>query len=117
MVSLVVLLAAVVGAALFGLAGSIQETTIIGVTATRVDGGFVTVTYHGGEDVNELSSLSITVNGSDYGIRTLSLDGGTTPLNVGNSTLLRAPVPTQDHVVVAGTFTDGRQQVMLDTFV
>jgi FlaG/FlaF family flagellin (archaellin) len=115
--ALVVLLAAVIGAMVFGLAGSIQKTTISGVTATRNTDGFVMVTYHGGEEANQLHSLNITVNGSGYGIIIVSLNAGTTPLDVGNSTMLRAPAPGMDHVVVVGNFADGRQQLFLDTVV
>jgi FlaG/FlaF family flagellin (archaellin) len=117
LISISVLLAAIIGATVFGLAGNMQKTQIVGVVATRGSDGFISVTYHGGEEAQSLRSLQITVNGSDYGFRNLSLDGGTRALNVGNSTQMRGPLPRQDHVVVAGTFADGRQQVVLDTFV
>jgi hypothetical protein len=43
--------------------------------------------------------------------------GGTTPLGVGNITMVSAPASGKDHVVVVGSFADGTGQVVLDTFV
>lgn len=114
-VALVVILAAIVAVTVFGFSGILRPTTIVGVTAVRGDFGNVTVTYTGGASQNPLYWLSISVNGS--AMKTLGVFGGTTPLEIGNSTTVGAPVPGKDHIVVVGDFADGTRQIVLDTIV
>jgi|GEM_PF-584809 len=116
MVALVVILAAIIGAFVFGMVGSVQSPNLIGVSAVRSDAGNVTVTYiSGGDSRTQVYWMSISVNGTAS--TTLGINGGTTPLEVGNSTIVSAPVPGNDHIVVVGRFSDGTDQIVLDTLI
>ncbi len=108
MVALVVILAAVIGAFVFGLPGNVQKGRVVAATATG--GSNITVTYHGGKDASQVSNLSVTVDGADY---------GEIPTYVGFSG--SAPPPDSSlathHVIIVATFYDGVKQVILDTNV
>ena len=114
-IALVVTLAGIIGAMVFGLFGSMPQSTIVGVTAERNDALNVSVTYHGGEKQDMLNFLTIAVNSTDP--LTMGFTAGGDVLNVGNSTVVHAPVPGNDHIIVVGHFSDGSALVVLDTFV
>ena len=113
--ALVVTLGAVIAGMVFGVFNGLQPATIAAVTAVRSDGGNVTVTYHGATEQNPVYWLGISVNSTTT--KTLGVYGGSAPLEVGNSTTVRAPVAGNDHIVVSGSFADGTEIVVLDTFV
>lgn len=114
-IALVVALAGIIGAMVFGLVGNLQNTKIVGVTATRFNATNITVTYAGGQNSGQLYWVNISTNG----IRTGQFGnvGSKTPVTVGNSTLVAGNSPGKDHVVVVGAFSDGTEQVILDTTV
>jgi flagellin-like protein len=114
-IALVVTLAAIIGAMVFGLVGNLQQTHIVGVSAVRFNQTHITVTFNGGEKADQLNWLNITVNGA---IRpSLGTFGSTTSLGVGNSTTVTGNTSGNDHVIVVGNFADGTQQVVLDTIL
>jgi flagellin-like protein len=109
MVAITVILAAVIAAFVFGMAGGISSTKSVAATAQQVGIGTnaVTVTYQGGADAIDVMSLS-----AKFG----TLDA--VPLStVVGSTVSGAGTEGQDHVVVTATFSDGSSQVILDTYV
>lgn len=110
MVAITVILAAVIAAFVFGMAGNIQKTKIVAATAAQ-SGTAVIVTWHGGQDNARCSTYNVTVN--NVAIPQLN----NAPCTVGNSTSFPLGTPAQDHVVVSAKFDDGEQQVVLDTFV
>jgi FlaG/FlaF family flagellin (archaellin) len=114
-VSVTVILAMVVGATVYGLAGSMQPTRVVGVTAVRVNATFVSITYYGSDKPDQLYWLNVSVNGGSF--KTIGDFGGSTPLYVGNSTMVSATAPGNDHIVVTGAFSDGTRQVVLNTMV
>lgn len=125
MVAMTVILAAIVAAFVFGMAGSVQKTKIVAVTAQQPNGEQIIVTYHGGSNSDSLTSLNVTVTASDAsaaGEITYSpdADGVMTPV-VGNSLTATCENPGgfsgNDHVVVVGAFEDGTSQILLDTFI
>jgi hypothetical protein len=59
--------------------------------------------------------LNISVNGTPAG--RMGTLGGTSPVQVGNVTLIGGSFPGNDHVVVVAAFADGTEQVVLDTTV
>jgi len=131
MVAITVILAAVIAAFVFGMAGNIETTKFVAATATQEGNNTIFITYQGGPDAADVSYLRITApNGS--GFNTTSADGQLTPStqtgsqgkapSVGASMkLTRRPTNNEwngsDHVVVTAYFKDGSAQVILDTYV
>jgi len=102
-VAIIVVLSAVVAAFVFGMAGNVQHTKIVAITASRPSPTQILVTNMGGPDVASLKSLNI--NGEVSG-------------NLGIEIGSKTTIPTtagKKNVIVVGTFTDGVQQILLDT--
>jgi len=106
MVAVTVILAAVIAAFVFGMAGNLQKGKVVAFSAAR-SGTTVTITNMGGQDVGTLDSLSSTVDGA-----VTSVTGGKT---VGSEGEITVPTDAVHHIVVIGTFTDGAKQILLDT--
>jgi len=106
MVAITVILAAVIAAFVFGMAGNVSKTRVVAATAAQ-QGNSIIVTYNGGQDAAQVSSMAAYINTSVSVVlpnivgSSVKGDGGT----------------GQDHVTVTATFTDGSQQVILDTYV
>jgi flagellin-like protein len=129
MVAITVILAAVIAAFVFGMAGNIQKTKVVAATMIRPNASGVMVTYEGGQDAGTLVGLNFTVNGQ-YGIMSalpsgttgslttgsLGLATGKTSMPVGVSVYL-SNAPTTSNIVVTGTFADGTTQVILQNTI
>jgi len=113
MVVVTVIFAMLVGATVLSLVGSMQQTRVVGVVAVRLNATFVTITYYGCDTPDQVYQLNISVNG----MGPTALGSGTTPLEVGTSTMVSATAPGNDHMVVTGAFSDGTRQVVLNTMV
>ena len=135
MVAITVILAAVIAAFVFGMSGNITKTKIVALSVSQ-SAANISVTYQGGQDDATVSYIILSVNsGANYmssndegGSPTLPAGdpGLTTPVaaagaekpNVGASyTLTGVGTAAPDKVVVVGHFTDGTEQVLLDTTV
>jgi flagellin-like protein len=109
MVAITVILAAVIAAFVFGMAGGISNTKNVAATAAQQGANTIIVTYQGGQDAADLSLVSVNFRDGTIidmvgtAVGTTVIDGGATP--------------GQDHVVATATFTDGSKQVILDTYV
>ncbi|OPY45446.1 MAG: hypothetical protein A4E42_00812 [Methanoregulaceae archaeon PtaU1.Bin222] len=110
MVAITVILAAVIAAFVFGMAGTTQTTKNVGITATANATAF-TITTQGGTDFNTLTKLEwVPPNGTGYNLtdfkkqvgQTIILQGANEPVGIGNK------------LTVRGTFQDGSQQVLFD---
>ena len=113
MVAITVILAAVIAAFVFGMAGSLTKTKTVAATAKQ-SGNAIIVTWQGGQDNSYVSFYNVTL------LDTLVQPGTATgfPPVVGNSTkFLGRGTAGNDHVVVVAFFTDGSSQVILDTYV
>ena len=112
MVAITVILAAVIAAFVFGMAGNISKTKVVEVTAQRTSATAVTAVYEGGQDANSLGNVTWTVNGA-----IAATDGhmgppsASSPLAVGCSTKI-SPVPAGALVIGMGNFLDGSTQVI-----
>jgi len=133
MVAITVILAAVIAAFVFGMAGNIQKTKVVAATEYRNSSAYVVVTYQGGQDAGTLGSISFTVDGNNATLNNgaalpagpiiIGTVGGTNAifpvgnsvLPVGASVLVGASSPGKNHVVGIGSFTDGTTQVIVDT--
>jgi len=115
MVAITVILAAVIAAFVFGMAGNVQTTKTVAATATQ-QGNNITVTYQGGADHQSVENLTVIVTASDTGESFNETSDGKP--QVGRSwTFVGNGTPGRDHVVVVAEFTDGTSQVVLDTFI
>ena len=111
MVAITVILAAVIAAFVFGMAGGISSTKSVAATAQQ-EGATIYVTYQGGQD--SLDVTKITAYVPDCATSTAELSapvvGQAMPFNVGLG-------GDRNHVVVTATFADASSQVILDTYV
>jgi flagellin-like protein len=112
MVAITVILAAVIAAFVFGMAGNITKTKVVAATTQRVNSTAVTVTYMGGQDASGLETIAFTVN--ETAIPSTFGSTGTT-LPIGKGTSVSANAPGQNHIVGVGTWADGTKQVIIDT--
>jgi flagellin-like protein len=129
MVAITVILAAVIAAFVFGMAGNIQKTKVVAATESRTNSSYVTVTYQGGQDAGTMGGIAFTVDGANVTITTggaaavgtspatneLIAAGGGTILPVGANAVIPASNPGKNHLVGVGLFTDGTTQVIVDT--
>lgn len=120
MVAITVILAAVIAAFVFGMAGNVSKSRNVAITAQKASDPTthlptIIITNNGGPDAATVSSFVVSI-GAAAGNQ--GMNG--TFVNVGNSqTFLAANGvdANKDHVIVTATFVDGTQQVMLDTNV
>ena len=111
-ICIILIFAAIVAAFAFGMAGSIQHTKVVAVTAQNI-GNNIVITYQGGQDAASLKSISISINGINAGEMSIPSGSYQNSLAVGTSGTF--PVTgTNNHVVAIGHFTDGTTQVIFD---
>ena len=127
MVAITVILAAVIAAFVFGMAGNIQKTKVVAATQSRVNSSYVSITYQGGQDAGSLNALTFTVDGANSTPKVsgtlVTVDGNgvvipagsATSIPVGSSIYIPASSPGKNHIIGIGTFSDGSNQVILDT--
>jgi flagellin-like protein len=118
MVAIVVILAAVIAAFVFGMAGNVQTTKTVGVTVAQTNNSSMMQTFQGGKDAALVMDLTSKVTPSDGSGEIVEM--WDTPLLVGDTHITNGPNPGsfsgRDHVVVVANFTDGSTQVVLDTY-
>ncbi len=108
MVAITVILAAVIGAFVFGMGSGVSKTYTVSVTATQINSTSVEFTVQGGADIAQVDYFNATI-----GTGTASYDGNT----VGHTWSCAGASSGSDHVIVTATFMDGSTQVILDTNV
>ena len=106
MVAITVILAAVIAAFVFGMAGNVGKTKVVALTTQRPSTTSIVVTNMGGPDAGSVSTLAVTGD----------LTGGTLGKSTG-STKTFTCLAGKNHVIVTATFSDASQQVLLDTYV
>ena len=82
MVAITVILAAVIAAFVFGMAGNVSKTRSIAVTATK-QGTNISVTNNGGPDIQDLQAFNVSMIPGNGSTTTLYPTGLTT--NVGST--------------------------------
>ena len=137
MVAVAVILAAIIASYVFGSASNVQKTKVVASTAQLENTGSISIVYQGGQDDSSLSYITISAPNASATFYTSSADGtlklcpssGCNTVtdqkrpNIGAVMKLIPISPTSDwptgqkHVVVTGTFNDGVNQIILDTFV
>ena len=101
---------AVLSLILLGAAGSTHtHTNVVALTVQQPDASHIIVTYHGGPDADRLTALEVSINDQPS-------DLWESPI-VEDKKEYTAGTTGKDHVVATGTFRDGTNQVILDTYV
>ena len=117
MVAITVILAAVIAAFVFGMAGNVQKTKIVAVTLTRTDGTHVTAVFQGGQDAASTYNVNFSVAGAPVVLYTsggsFNAAGSTSPVAVGCRTSIVTTTSPQQ-ITAIGVFSDGSQQILLD---
>jgi archaeal type IV pilus assembly protein PilA len=124
MVAITVILAAVIAAFVFGMAGNITKTKVVAVTAQKVDATHITVMNQGGQDQSSLTAINATTPGfpatvcatSGTTLGAAPICGNSAP-TVGSTITLTGTYSTRTEVTAVGSFNDGTTQVLLDTYV
>ncbi|OPX71677.1 MAG: hypothetical protein A4E36_00010 [Methanoregulaceae archaeon PtaB.Bin009] len=118
MVAITVILAAVIAAFVFGLAGSTGTSKNVGLTVSIDASKFVVVTIQGGSDLASLTNLTYSnTSGTTYiefVPRNNPTGSLTYPLNVGQVVNSTDPIASGDRVIIKGEFSDGSSQVLVD---
>ncbi len=118
MVAITVILAAVIAAFVFGLAGSTGTAKNVGMTIAQNSSGVAYVTIQGGTDLPSMNDLAYTLNGSGGTPTNMVQASGaalTYPLTVGQTVFTAVDEDvTGSRVTIIGKFSDGSTQVMLD---
>jgi len=119
MVAITVILAAVIAAFVFGMAGNISKTKVVAATAQQPDANSIVLTYQGGQDAGSCTGIrwDITPAGGTLTTTNMAPAAGHTFLEVGKSITFTGTFPGKDHVVGTASFADGSQQVILDNTI
>lgn len=107
MVAITVILAAVIAAFVFGMAGNVQTTKNVGLVVSSNTTG-VTATVSGGTDLNSVTSLDYTIDG---GTKTNLINTAPT---VGQILSHLETSPAGKRMIIIGTFKDGSTQILFD---
>jgi archaeal type IV pilus assembly protein PilA len=128
MVAVTVILAAVIAMYVFGVPANVTKTKVVAASAQIGTNGEILITYQGGQNDDTLSSLKITApdgsmwyTSSEDGALTISTTPGT-PVKprIGAPMILTKPPGDWQqpmHVMVVGVFSDGVDQIILDTYL
>ena len=143
MVAITVILAAVIGAFVFGMGSGVSKTYTVGVTAAQTGSNTIDVTFQGGPDANAVHYINVSVGGNEYrcddaGDSDAVVQTGGAPVlgtgdddddsvvAVGSTVILGGSTTAsenegitaeRDHLIATATFLDGSKQVVLDTYV
>lgn len=119
MVAITVILAAVIAAFVFGMAGNIGTSKQVAATATSntnaAGAKIITVTFQGGKDSG--SVLQWGVNATDPAGAAITTMTQPDTNTVGTMVSFTGTTGDKDHVTATAMFTDGSSQVVLDTYV
>ena len=127
MVAITVILAAVIAAFVFGMAGNIQGTKVVSI-GSKLDGDDIVLTINGGPDLPALQQLTITIDGEKP--QNVACDGAEIDdttiasgiITAGNDQKFRVGdtitiTPTDvdwGRLLVVGKWSDGAEQIIID---
>ena len=125
MVAITVILAAVIGAFVFGMGSHVKTTYTVAATAGHPAANTITVTYMGGQDADYVTIINVSVDGVELNEGTTSAPGTWptwmgTPVAVGSTLAYTEAAISSDrtnHVLAIAKFSDGAEQVILDVYV
>jgi archaeal type IV pilus assembly protein PilA len=122
MVAIVVILAAVIAAFVFGMAGSTQTTKNVGTSVTQNSAGIGVITMQGGNDLSKVSKLSYSIPTASSPVllvevstlATAATPAPTYPLKVGQVLYTAPETITDQRLILTAQFNDGSSQVIFD---
>ena len=130
MVAIVVILAAVIGAFVFGTGSHVKMTYNVAATAGHPAADTITVTYVGGQDADYATSINVSVNGVEVKADGTAAAGSWPTWDATTTPALRVGVPLTcnaaeasisssrtNYVIATARFSDGGEQVILNTYV
>jgi len=103
---------AVIAAFVFGMAGGISATKVVSASAQNL-GGTIYVTFEGGPDSADVIRFSATVTDNSGVSQTKYLEQP----EYRDQISFTGSTSGKDHVMAIAVFTDGTDQVILDTYV
>lgn len=110
MIAITVIMAAVIAAFIFGMAGDLTSTKVVAVTVSPVNATAVSVMNMGGQDAAALTGIEVSGD--------ITNPGSIAPAVGSSKTFAKnMNVTGQKHIVVVGTFNDDTSQVLLSTYV
>jgi len=120
MVAIVVILAAVIAAFVFGMAGGTGTAKNIGMTVTVNETDWGTITLQGGADLPQVTKMEWSLDGGTYeDVNQTATTGSAvtaTDFKVGNVLSFGdGDVAIRGHrVLIKAAFTDGSEQIVFD---
>jgi flagellin-like protein len=128
MVAITVILAAVIAAFVFGMAGNISKTKIVSVTVTKQGTSGIELTNNGGQDQGSLVAINATTSPNAATNCLLNSPGDVAVINpggycantnptIGSTITLTGIYSVRTQITVVGTFSDGTNQVLLNTYL
>jgi flagellin-like protein len=115
MVAITVILAAVIAAFVFGMAGNVQKTRVVSVTTEQTNATALVCTFHGGQDSSSVSFVGCGV--IPQGSTGQAINVWMVNPTVGSMVTNNNATAGRDHIMVVATFTDGTQQVIGDNYL
>jgi hypothetical protein len=95
------------------MAGTMEKSKTVAFTVHRTTATNVSITNMGGQDVGSLTGVNVTINDKLPKVWADGIAVGSTH-QYGSTDGVSSE---QSHVIVTGTFNDGSDQVILDTYV
>ena len=89
MVAITVILAAVIAAFVFGMAGNISKTKVVAATAQKPDNTHIVVTYQGGQDASTCNKIDWTLTPTGGTASTLTMLGSTGSYGLGPGSTIK----------------------------
>lgn len=119
MVAITVILAAVIAAFVFGMAGNVSKSYTVALTLNKVSTTTVNAVFQGGKDADQLVLLKSSVDGGT--ITTTLPIAPAKRIGVGQTVVITLPTPPtgqeKNHVIVSGGFIDGSEQILADSMI
>ena len=115
MVMITIILAAVIAAFVFGMAGNISKIKVVAVGVNKLDSSTISAIYLGGQDAQLFNYATVNVTDDDGNYVTAN---NLTNI-VGNEVVAKSDnkFTGRNRVSVVGHFIDGSVQVLLETRV
>ena len=108
MVAVTVILAAIIAAFVFNMAGNIQSSKTVGMTLTQNASGYGVATISGGPDLKTLNQVNVSIAGATEAVL---IPSGSIAVGKYSGT---ATTVSGNRVILIGYFSDGSSQMLID---